>query len=733
MAEVMDMVGTFPGEDEIQLSVGRLFDELFNALVSQSQNVDNKTTKFTAFVSYCYSWYGLSCMVMALILNRTMVVASTNNSRIQQIAVNRRLRMIANGAKYELVKTGMQFIFRAVAIGFLLFNGYQVLVTFNVMSRLLGHEEGWISRILRSSGCFEYDINTVDRYMRTQRTLVMIGPSTDIYWPVFMGFCLSSFVETFLSSIEGVKPYTEAGLTIFEHSLAFQEASSTGHLFLGDDRIVRRPTEELLIICLFLTLNHLNVHIGALVNKNKYRLIPSTVIGVSFLVYFTKLLYEGKWFEFPLIIIGTFFPQLLIILVISLSLVIFVMAIFATGFNLRDLNYASFFFESDQEFQERTFFKLSDDFYTSLLNLGMLSITLAGKSSYITELSIATVDDSTWVERSIWEKFQNNLKSLFTQTSDQKLLEYMNNQQLKGYANVIKDTNMKLVSGYDSKEKNGLALKKTTVMKRRITMVQTMIVNMLQLFKGIILDKILLKVVAVFRSQPLESPLENYEQFEKRRQKVPAFLRKFVKPREPTVATPAVLIELDDLTEEQLQIEYGDLLRGQVFSENDDSKDFMEEESEFEDSDIESINNEAAEFISPQLFNELLSDDTSLQILKSHMANSTGILTRSQYKLRHGHYEKDEATKLIEVLLSKRHGYLERVLDNQTVHDDLSNDMNSKLDCVICQVNTREIITWPCKCFSICESCRLTLASKGIDGCVCCRRDVEGVSKVFIP
>ena len=69
--------------------------------------------------------------------------------------------------------------------------------------------------------------------MKTPGAQVMVGPTSDMYWPIFLTFCLLSFIETFIASIEGKKPYTESGITIFEHSLAFQEFSSNGAFSLG--------------------------------------------------------------------------------------------------------------------------------------------------------------------------------------------------------------------------------------------------------------------------------------------------------------------------------------------------------------------------------------------------------------------------------------------------------------------------------------------------------------------
>lgn len=740
-----------PQDSSSDWVLGRLISQLFDAISAQSDALSYGANKFTSFFTYCYSWYGITCMAMAIILNRTLVIASTNNSRLQQMAVNRTRNIHNMGSRTELLKKSSQMLFRLGAIAILLYNMYKVLVTLNVTTSLTRDEMNWFVKLINRSGLFEYDGEARDKYMATPKPQVMIGPSANMYWPVFLGFCFLAYVETFLAAIDGQKPYTEAGLTIFEHSLIFQEASSTGKFFLGDSLLVRRPTEELLIICLFLTLNHLNIQIGGLVNNNKYRLIPSTIIGLGFLGYFTDIILNKEWYQFPFIIVLLVLPQLFIIGIICLSICIFIMAIFATGLNIQDLNYASFFLNNDgADFQERIFFSLLDDFYTTLLNLGMLAITLAGKSSYITELSIITVDDETWIERSIWQKFKHNFESLTTNgklTSQDQILNYIKSNSIKGYGNLISDPSMKLVTGDQSNQDNDIhGINKTSIMKKRVLYLQMIIVNFYQLIKGLVLDKFLMRFRSTSVLDETKYDSKGYEvseQVERRRNSVPPFLRKFIQPKrneesmEPEKSQK--IVELDEFTEEEISTKYIQLIRESEFSEIDNSLDFhtdeeLEEEIDIDESDLESVV-EIPEFLSPQQFTELITE-SNIEILQQHL-QTEGILTRGQYQMIHNRINeyKDESTKLIEVLLSKRNGHLQKMFNPApTKEPTLEMDLDlTQIDCVICQVNTREIITWPCKCFSICESCRLTLASKGIEGCVCCRRPVDGVSRVFIP
>lgn len=53
--------------------------------------------------------------------------------------------------------------------------------------------------------------------------------------------------------------------------------------------------------------------------------------------------------------------------------------------------------------------------------------------------------------------------------------------------------------------------------------------------------------------------------------------------------------------------------------------------------------------------------------------------------------------------------------------------------CVVCQSSPRTIIVWPCRCLSLCDDCRVSLAMNNFDKCVCCRREVISFSRIFVP
>jgi hypothetical protein len=53
--------------------------------------------------------------------------------------------------------------------------------------------------------------------------------------------------------------------------------------------------------------------------------------------------------------------------------------------------------------------------------------------------------------------------------------------------------------------------------------------------------------------------------------------------------------------------------------------------------------------------------------------------------------------------------------------------------CVVCQSSARTVLAWPCRCLSLCEDCRISLAMNNFGTCVCCRQDVVGFSRLFVP
>ncbi|CCD26447.1 putative ubiquitin-protein ligase ASI1 NDAI_0H02730 [Naumovozyma dairenensis CBS 421] len=103
-------------------------------------------------------------------------------------------------------------------------------------------------------------------------------------------------------------------------------------------------------------------------------------------------------------------------------------------------------------------------------------------------------------------------------------------------------------------------------------------------------------------------------------------------------------------------------------------------------------------------------------ILKYHqnMTNENEILTRSKYL--NDFYEKKNCQNC-----------------NNEKTKDKDADMKDEVfdpSCVVCKTNERNVILWPCKCFALCEDCRVSLALRGYKKCVCCRTEIRGFSNL---
>ncbi|KAH8651510.1 ubiquitin-protein ligase-like protein [Tricladium varicosporioides] len=149
--------------------------------------------------------------------------------------------------------------------------------------------------------------------------------------------------------------------------------------------------------------------------------------------------------------------------------------------------------------------------------------------------------------------------------------------------------------------------------------------------------------------------------------------------------------------------------------------------------------------------------------LAAHLSSNT-IMTRSRYKAlaqrerarvltstlhrppnfaRSSHHlstklTPEEETQILEHLIISRRQFHASTSKSATGHATswsrgASGMGESGPQCVVCQSNPRSIIVWPCRCLSLCDDCRVTLAMNNFDKCVCCRRDVASFSRIFVP
>ncbi|KAI4603707.1 hypothetical protein KJ359_003524 [Pestalotiopsis sp. 9143b] len=104
---------------------------------------------------------------------------------------------------------------------------------------------------------------------------------------------------------------------------------------------------------------------------------------------------------------------------------------------------------------------------------------------------------------------------------------------------------------------------------------------------------------------------------------------------------------------------------------------------------------------------------------------------------------EEEAELLEQLIISRRTAPRQRPESRQIEHGNQENtgswavrDENgggNGPQCVVCYNEPRTIIVWPCRCLSLCDGCRVSLAMNNFDKCVCCRREVISFSRIYVP
>ncbi|KAF9246244.1 hypothetical protein BU15DRAFT_85024 [Melanogaster broomeanus] len=127
----------------------------------------------------------------------------------------------------------------------------------------------------------------------------------------------------------------------------------------------------------------------------------------------------------------------------------------------------------------------------------------------------------------------------------------------------------------------------------------------------------------------------------------------------------------------------------------------------------------------------------SAPLLLAHMADdSSSPLTRRRFnRLVSGSSsnspDNDSRGEWAEIIRTRR---TMASAAGSTLMDDALDEV--RRHCVICTAEPRQIICWPCRCLALCDDCRENLATRSPaskHACPCCRRNVEGYSKIYIP
>lgn len=139
-----------------------------------------------------------------------------------------------------------------------------------------------------------------------------------------------------------------------------------------------------------------------------------------------------------------------------------------------------------------------------------------------------------------------------------------------------------------------------------------------------------------------------------------------------------------------------------------------------------------------ELYHNLTSGESStgpVPVLLAHMVDPSSFpLTRGRYERLVTGARQDE-TRVVDAPVDLQTSSLCRRRELNELSEEDGWD-ESRMNCVICTARPRQVICWPCRCLALCDDCRENLASRSSapnHSCPCCRRRVEGFSRIYIP
>jgi hypothetical protein len=303
--------------------------------------------------------------------------------------------------------------------------------------------------------------------------------SLSLLWPLFLSFCLSQFIETIVSALQGRRPVGDINLV--ELSLAFAEAETmvVKPLDMAIDAVLAIPSPssvllnrktlvgslniapEMLLISLLWGLNNLTSNVMAIFQvRHKYRLINTGFWGIAYLAAFSWSLFRlnhPSWiFRFPTVFLVGFLPHVVVLLGMAVCGSIYLFALVLTALSLppeqgqpaslkERMSAAYTNLQANVHFSTATplTFRLSDDFYTTLLSTGFAILTAASEAVYLNEGAKVRVNDFTWLERKrlnaleqglLYKKTRSAIPSELRAASKERLEALAGAQPSTGYA-----------------------------------------------------------------------------------------------------------------------------------------------------------------------------------------------------------------------------------------------------------------------------------------------------------
>ncbi|ETS05137.1 hypothetical protein M419DRAFT_95114 [Trichoderma reesei RUT C-30] len=394
---------------------------------------------------YATSKWALSCLAMAVILNRTHIFAATRRRLRLRWQVRLVLRIVPVVLLVLQARTVLQSIQCQTSPDFALLRWGDANKSSDLM---FSHSNTFLNTI---SSTLLFGATDEQSCVAAQ---MVPSPDPDAprelrgslsrLWPQFGTYCLSQFLETISCAVQGRSVAAETGMTLFEQSLAFAEAdaavnsqlgwgafskyqspipaslSQGGTVVMTRAAILRRvnTSPEVLWIAFLSSMTHITSHVlGIFDLQAKYRLASTAFWGLCYMgsLVWSFITFEAEnpatqgFFRFPTVCIIGFIPHVLILIGIIMCLFVYGLALLLTAVmppasqENSGMTFRQRLFRAHENMQANV--SLSElritremDFYTALLRTGFAAITMASEAVYLNEDRGVSMKRQTWLE-----------------------------------------------------------------------------------------------------------------------------------------------------------------------------------------------------------------------------------------------------------------------------------------------------------------------------------------------
>lgn len=488
----------------------------------------------------------------------------------------------------------------------------------------------------------------------------------------YVVLAFSHFIETFLSITTNMKSLEESDYTIFELSAQF-------YIMTRGNATVYEYGPD----CLMALAGRLIIHLVELFKRRQRRLVWSTILNTGFIIYLTYEIYYNGIGSLSLFTKWKHFPKFLSVFIIIISLACYFLACIvrwnpthAAGISpVEDLQSYSFVRNSLKHLNLTG----EEEFSSAVMKLAVLFCNPAHKCS---------------------RGLHRELPAISTAASLHK--SYI----VSGYMNKMANMPDAVIGAEVEKQQHS-----RSIMGRFSWAYQLLTILFVRI-------KYILGMPSKTKHQPKDIKIMNAINF-----------NEYINEKN---------YKNFMITESHEKFKF-------LLPEDDNSPDyeFNELDSASEcDSYLDDHHALPTEEIQEDILKEIISPHSILEIVTSPedlswYISMWGILkceTVANKRLTRSQYANMNEVEIINGVImenlingnTKRHAAVS--IQKETLESE--NHVKIDISCVVCKENQRTVVVWPCRCFSLCEECRVSLGLRGFSSCVCCRAEVRGYSKL---